>query len=229
MARCVARARIVVLRPRPELTQPTRDALRYTYSDPVTNTDIPGAFDGNPYFSRWEDVPNYFRCNDITETEPGLSQIQPQPEVSVIFWVLFTFVSAFVMLSLFVGAVTLAMSDSMDPDKDEVIISCAGAPSLKRAPVHGVVTSSVVHSHVHERALPGWPHPDEGFHLDSPDPPHTPPQRTAPCDAARRLSYQPTPSHPTPHTPHRMHLVTLPGRARLRHGAQAQAQLPPRQ
>ena len=33
---------------------------------------------------------------------------------SVLFWILFTFVSAFVMLSLFVGAVTLAMSESMD-------------------------------------------------------------------------------------------------------------------
>jgi len=106
--------------------------VKSKYRDPITNTDIAGAFDGNPYFSRWEDVPNYFRCNDLTETEPGVSQIQPQAEVSVIFWVLFTFVSAFVMLSLFVGAVTLAMSDSMGPDKDEDVRIFATALKRKR-------------------------------------------------------------------------------------------------
>jgi voltage-gated sodium channel len=110
--------------------------VKSAYRDPITNTDIPGTFDGNPYFSTWEEVPNYFRCNDLTEIEGkgGVmqSQIQPQPEVSVIYWVLFTFVSAFVMLSLFVGAVTLAMSDSMDPDKEEDITDFAAKLKRKR-------------------------------------------------------------------------------------------------
>ena len=156
-------------------------ALRYR--DPVTNTDIVGAFDGNPYFSRWEDVPNYFRCNDLTETEPGISQIQPQAEVSVIFWVLFTFVSAFVMLSLFVGAVTLAMSDSMDPDKDEVIMPCTGATCLKEPMCMGllfrqssILTSMSVHcqgGHIRGGILPRLA-----------EPPRTAPPRTTPHRAA---------------------------------------------
>jgi voltage-gated sodium channel len=98
--------------------------VKSSYKDELTGEPIPGAFDGNPYFSSWEEVPNYFRCNDFAEgprsiIEGGGGLQAPSPAVSVSFWILFTFVSAFVMLSLFVGAVTLAMSESMDGGNDE--------------------------------------------------------------------------------------------------------------
>ena len=41
--------------------------VKSSYKDEQTGLDIPGAFDGNPYFSSWDEVPNYFRCNDFAE------------------------------------------------------------------------------------------------------------------------------------------------------------------
>jgi voltage-gated sodium channel len=90
--------------------------VKSSYVDQSTKSDIPGAFDGNPFYSSWAEVPNYFRCNDF-EGESVTRTVGAAPEASVIYWVMFTFVSAFVMLSLFVGAVTLAMSESMDPSE----------------------------------------------------------------------------------------------------------------
>ena len=61
-------------------------------------------FTPNQYFSTWDEVPNYFRCHHP----------KAQPELAAFYWILFIFVSAFVMLSLFVGSITIAMSAQLD-------------------------------------------------------------------------------------------------------------------
>jgi hypothetical protein len=65
--------------------------------------DYAQAFEDDPFYSNWKEVPNKFRC-----TNP-----EAQPIASVCYWVVFILCSAFVMLSLFVGAVTGAMQRSL--------------------------------------------------------------------------------------------------------------------
>eukprot|EP00614_Pseudopedinella_elastica_P016925 CAMPEP_0172645448 /NCGR_PEP_ID=MMETSP1068-20121228/239734_1 /TAXON_ID=35684 /ORGANISM="Pseudopedinella elastica, Strain CCMP716" /LENGTH=911 /DNA_ID=CAMNT_0013459685 /DNA_START=168 /DNA_END=2903 /DNA_ORIENTATION=+ len=63
-----------------------------------------GALADHPFFKTWDELPNFFKCNHPTA----------QPGLSAFYWVFFIFVSAFVMLSLFVGAITIAMSEQME-------------------------------------------------------------------------------------------------------------------
>jgi len=65
---------------------------------------VEGAFDDHPFFNSWEELPNYLKCNHPTE----------QPALSAFYWIIFIFISTFVMLSLFIGAITIAMSEQME-------------------------------------------------------------------------------------------------------------------
>ena len=47
-------------------------------------------------------------------SSPKCTSSNPQPVVSVLFFTAFLVVTSFVMLSLFIGAVTMGMSDSME-------------------------------------------------------------------------------------------------------------------
>ena len=58
-------------------------------------------------------VPSYWYCNSTEENDPS------RPTLSVWYFILFTVISALVMLSLFVGAVTMSMAASMDTMKEE--------------------------------------------------------------------------------------------------------------
>lgn len=67
-------------------------------------------FDGNNFYDTWEELPNIFKCNHP----------KGQPALSPFFWILFIFCASFVMLALFVGSITIAMSEQMDvADGDE--------------------------------------------------------------------------------------------------------------
>lgn len=68
-----------------------------------------GSFADNPFWDSWEELPNYFKCNHPSS----------QPGLSAFYWVLFIFCSSFVMLSLFIGAITIAMSDQMSAQDGE--------------------------------------------------------------------------------------------------------------
>lgn len=85
--------------------------------------------DDHPYFDTWSDIPGYFKCNNGTA----------QPAIAGLYWILFTFISSFVMLSLFVGAITIAMSEQMDaqdePDPEEEKKVLEQAMSSKAADV----------------------------------------------------------------------------------------------
>eukprot|EP00615_Pteridomonas_danica_P003987 CAMPEP_0114330520 /NCGR_PEP_ID=MMETSP0101-20121206/1809_1 /TAXON_ID=38822 ORGANISM="Pteridomonas danica, Strain PT" /NCGR_SAMPLE_ID=MMETSP0101 /ASSEMBLY_ACC=CAM_ASM_000211 /LENGTH=870 /DNA_ID=CAMNT_0001460565 /DNA_START=45 /DNA_END=2657 /DNA_ORIENTATION=- len=70
---------------------------------------IAGSLDSNPYFKTWEELPNYFKC-----THPS-----SQPALAAFYWVLFIFCSSFVMLSLFIGAITIAMSEQMQQQEGQ--------------------------------------------------------------------------------------------------------------
>ena len=70
---------------------------------------------------------NVYRCTESADPadcagEPPMywcSNHEAMPELSAIYWVTFILISALVMLSLFVGAVTMSMSESMEDMKVE--------------------------------------------------------------------------------------------------------------
>ena len=84
--------------------------------------DVPGAWDGDPFHSSWDEIPNYFKC-----TRP-----EKQPGLSVAFWVAFELV-AIVMLSLFIGAVTGAMQGALAEAKARDELEAFRAKEAKAA------------------------------------------------------------------------------------------------
>ena len=77
------------------------------YFDKATGLPQPGAFAADPFYDSWTAIPNYFKC----------ARPQAQPLLSAAFWVVFE-PCAVVLLSLFVGAVTSAMQNSLLAAKD---------------------------------------------------------------------------------------------------------------
>ena len=73
-------------------------------SSPVTS--IPPLF---LFFFLSSQVPNYFKCN----------KPKAQPALSAFYWIFFIMVCSWVMLALFVGAITIAMSETMDEGDDD--------------------------------------------------------------------------------------------------------------
>jgi voltage-gated sodium channel len=86
--------------------------------------------------SNWSDIfyINYFGCayypadfyvlspEEVMSTSPGAPRLchsNPQPWLSLFYFVSFIFISSFSMLSLFVGAITVSMSESMQTMKIE--------------------------------------------------------------------------------------------------------------
>jgi voltage-gated sodium channel len=78
-----------------------------SYDPKYYGQDAVGA--DNNFFATWEEVPNYFKCN-----KPAA-----QPALSAFYWIFFIMVCSWVMLALFVGAITIAMSETMDADEGD--------------------------------------------------------------------------------------------------------------
>jgi hypothetical protein len=110
--------------------------IKDDYFDPVTKEFKPEMLEGHPYFSTWKEIPNFFKCNSP----------KAQPAIAGFYWILFTFISSFVMLSLFVGAITIAMSEQMDaqdePDEEEEAAILKKSMEKRAKPIATLLSTS---------------------------------------------------------------------------------------
>ena len=88
-----------------------------------------------------DDYMNVYRCVSANpgecDNEPPMywcAHAKAQPIFSSVYWVTFVVVAALVMLSLFIGAVTMSMSSSMEDMKKEA--------SFTKSPLNACLTST---------------------------------------------------------------------------------------